>query len=187
VLHHQPGTTSGLTEIEAWGSGALPLPPPTADVENLAWNPGDRPFPRVRASFTGSTDRVEQAVDGRLTFTYYSRNRWTSSGSPNAEDWLEVDFGGVRRVGRLDLYLYGDGYGAAAPRAFRVEAWVDGAWEVAVARSRTPEQPTAWALNRVELAQPVETARVRVVFTHDGPLRSGLTELRIFPAESREP
>ncbi|MEJ2202711.1 MAG: discoidin domain-containing protein [Gemmatimonadota bacterium] len=186
VLHHQPGATSGVTEVEAWGPGNLPLPSPTAPARNLAWNPGDREFPRVRASFTGAGDAVAQAVDGRLSFTYYSRNRWTSRGSPDAEDWLEVDLGRTHRLGAIELYLYGDGRGVAAPSSYRVETWREGAWVTAAERARSPETPTAWALNHVVL-EPVEARRVRVVLTHDGTRRAGLTELRIFPEEDRTP
>ncbi|MDP2955420.1 MAG: discoidin domain-containing protein [Longimicrobiales bacterium] len=196
LLHHQPGATSGLTELEAWSAAGLPLDAApdapgaagagvagagvrAARVANLAWNPGDRDFPKVSASHTSESDRVGQAVDGRLSFTRYSRNRWTCFGSANAEDWLEVDFGAPRAVGRVELYLYGDGRGVAAPRSYRVEAWVGGAWVATAERARMPPLPMAWALNVVEL-EPVETERVRVVFTHAGELRSGLTELRVF-------
>jgi len=133
----------------------------------------------IADDFTGATDRVEQAVDGRLSFTRYSRNRWTAYGSPDAEDWLEVALDGERAVRRVELYLYGDGRGVGAPAAYRVEAWREGAWAPVAERSRVPERPTAWALNTVEL-EPVETSRLRVVFTHDGALRSGLTEVRVF-------
>ncbi len=170
VLHHQQGATSGLTELEAWSADPLPLSEPE----------GEPTPPRARSSFTGQTDRVEQAVDGRLSFTRYSRNRWTAYGSPNAEDWLEVDFGVPRPVGLVELYLYGDGRGVAAPAAYRIETWDGSAWVTARERARLPETPTAWALNTVEI-EPMEVSRLRVVFTHDGTLRSGLTELRVQP------
>ncbi len=52
VLHPRDGATSGLTELEAWGPGELPLAPPVKAINNLAWNPGDQEYPEVRASFT---------------------------------------------------------------------------------------------------------------------------------------
>ena len=125
-------------------------------------------------------------MDGHLSFTYYSRNRWTSWESPNAEDWLELDLGRTRRLGSVELYLYGDGRAVAAPAAYRVETLQDDVWVVASEVARNPESPTAWALNRVEL-EPVEARRLRIVLTHDGTMRSGLTELRIFPARSQAP
>ena len=185
VVHHRPRATSGLAELEAWSADTLPLVPATGSaaaepVANLAWNPGDRPYPKVSASYTSANDRVEQAVDGRLSFTRYSRNRWTAHQSPNASDWLEVDFGEPRAVGSVELYLYGDGRGVAAPRDVRIERWKGSAWVDVPVLTRTPEAPTAWALNTLAFS-PVETSRLRVVFTHDLPATSGLTELRIRP------
>ncbi len=180
VLHHAPGAVSGLTEFEAWGPGSVPLREPTAPVANLAWNPGDRPWPRVSASFTGPSDEAAQAVDGHLSFTRYSRNRWTAYGSPNREDWLEVDFGEPREVGRVELFLYGDGRGVAAPVAYTVQRWNGNGWEEAAVRSRSPEHPVAWAVNEVELT-PQATERIRVVFTHQLPAVTGLTEIRVWP------
>jgi hypothetical protein len=179
VLRHLAGATSGLSELEAWSADELPLAPATAEVTNLAWNPGGRDTPRVKASFTGPDDRVEQAVDGRIAFTRYSRNRWTAFGSPHAEDWLEVELARPAAVSRMELYLYADGRGVAAPTSFRIEAWVDGGWVEARERSRSPRRPTPWAVNTV-LIEPMTTSRVRVLFSHDGANRSGLTELRIF-------
>jgi hypothetical protein len=180
VLHHQPAATSGLTELEAWSADAVPLSPATQPVANLAWNPGDRAYPKVSASYTSATDRVEQAVDGRLSFTRYSRNRWTAYQSPNATDWIEVDFGEPQSMGRVELYLYADGRGVAAPRGVRIERWNGNGWDEVPVQARTPAAPTAWGLNTLQLA-PVETTRVRVVFTHDLPAASGVTELRIWP------
>ncbi len=180
VLRHAPGATSGLTEIEAWGPGALPLPEPADPVANLAWNPGDRPWPRVGASFTGPADDAAQAVDGKLSLTRYSRNRWTAYRSPNARDWLEVDLGEEREVGRIELYLYGDGRGVAAPAEYAVEVWTVDGWREAPAVRRIPALPAAWAMNTVEL-EPVRTTRLRVRFTHQPPAVAGVTEIRVWP------
>jgi len=180
VLRHAPGATSGLTEFEAWGPGDLPAPDPVAPATNLAWNPGDRPWPRVAASFTGPTDDAAQAVDGRLAFTRYSRNRWTGYGSPNARDWLEVDLGEAREVGRVELFLFGDGRGVAAPAVYDVEVWTGRGWEEVVPLGRSPAAPTAWAVNTLVM-EPVTTPKVRVLFTHPQPAFAGVTEIRLWP------
>ena len=180
VLHHQNGATSGLTELEAWGPGDLPLPEPIRAVNNLAWNPGDQEYPRVGASFTFPSDSVEQAVDGRTSFTQYSRNRWTAYTSPNPEDWLEVDFGTPLPVGRIEVFFFGDGQGVAAPQDFRVERWVGNGWEDISPVFRDPGNPTAWALNTVSFDQ-VEAERIRIVFRHALPAATGVTELKIWP------
>ncbi len=180
LLHHREGATSGLTELEAWGPGEIPLLHPAPAAENLAWNPGDREYPRVRSSFTFASDAVEQAVDGRISFTRYSRNRWTAYTSPNLEDWLEVDFGTPTPVGKVELFLYGDGGGVAAPEAYRIERWEAGHWKEVEPATRHPGQPTAWAVNTATFPR-VDTERLRVVFLHASPATSGVTELRIWP------
>ena len=45
--------------------------------------------------------------------------------------------------------------------------------------SRTPERPLVSAVNTVRVAVP-RTAKVRVVFEHDRPAVSGMTELMIW-------
>jgi hypothetical protein len=149
-------------------------------VNNLAWNPGDQEYPKVSASFTFPSDAPEQAVDGRLSFTRYSRNRWTAYTSPNTEDWLEVDFGAPLPVGRVEIFLYGDGRGVAAPLDYRVEGWIGEGWQEVGPVSRNPETPTAWAVNTVTF-DPIEVERLRVVFQHALPAATGVTELRLWP------
>ncbi|MGW8266255.1 MAG: MGH1-like glycoside hydrolase domain-containing protein [Longimicrobiales bacterium] len=185
-LHPREGATVGLTEVEAWGPGSLPLPEPSDPVPNLALNREREGFPRVVASFTYRGDSVWEAVDGRLALTRYSRSRWTAFESPNREDWLEVDFGRPEEVQWVDLFLYGDGRGVAAPQEYRFEAWTGSRWEPAGIRSRTPERPMAWALNQVEL-EPVRTDRLRVVFRHAHPAATGLAEIRVFPSRTLSP
>jgi hypothetical protein len=180
LLHHRDGATSGLSELEVWGPGDLPLHRPGQSVDNLAWNSGDQEYPRITASFTFPSDSVGQAVDGRFSFTRYSRNRWTAHTSPNAEDWLEVDFGAPAAVGRVELFLYGDGQGVAAPEAYRVERWEDGRWIEITPATQHPTRPVSWALNTVTFPK-IETDRLRVVFQHALPSASGVTELRIWP------
>ena len=173
VLTHRPGSASGLTEIEAWGHAALPLPPPTAEDANVA-----RSGAAASASFTSPYDDVAQVHDGRIAFTRYSRNRWTAYGSPNASDWVTLDFGAPRRVARIDLYLWGDGGGVQAPRDYRVE-YRDGArWVHVTETERLPAQPETSALNTVTI-EPVETDAIRVVFDHALPAFSGVTEIEI--------
>ena len=190
VMEPRTGAAVGLTEVETWGPGELPAPPPRAPVPNLALA-GPEGFPRVTASFHPEGDPPAHAVDGRVALTRYSRNRWTAYGSPNREDWLEVDFGREVEVGRLELFLYGDGRGVAAPEAYRAEVWDadggrEGEWVEAVVRQRSPQRPTAWAMNVVEM-EPVRTTRLRIVFRHPLPAFSGVSELRVWRPAGRSP
>ena len=180
VLHPRPGARAGLTEFEAWGDGTPPIATAPAPAGNLAYNPGDRPFPKASASFTSRFDRVERANDGRTNFAPNPPDRWTSYESPNATDWLEVDLGAPKAVCRVELAIYDDGGGVRAPADYRVETWDGAAWRPAAHPRRTPERPAGGQYNEVRFDR-VETSRVRVVLVHREGARSGLSELLIWP------
>jgi hypothetical protein len=175
VLVPQAGSATGLTEIEAWAHTGVPLAESTAPVPDLAYGA------RASASFTSRWDSVSEVNDGYIDFTVQSRNRWTAYGSPNRSDWVEIDFPAPRTVRAVDLYLWGDGGGVKAPRRYTIEAWDETAsrWEAAHVWSQVPARPRASALNTVRIT-PVRTEKLRVVFEHDLPAFSGLTELMIW-------
>ncbi len=79
----------------------------------------------------------------------------------------------------IDIYLYGDERGLSAPRSYTVQYWDGGAWNDAAVRDRLPPAPAAWAMNRVRI-EPVETESIRVVFEHDLPLYTGVTEIVVW-------
>jgi hypothetical protein len=173
VLTHQPGAASGLAEFEAWGRGALPAPAATAEPANLA------SAATVTASYAAPGSRVDEVRDTRIAFTRYSRNGWTTVGSPNDEDWLELRLEGVRTVAMLDLYLLGGRAGLAAPASYRISYQNGTGWHEAVVRLRLPDVPTAWARNRVTI-EPVRTDRLRMVFEHAVPAFTGVAEVMVW-------
>ncbi len=173
VLAHRPGASSGLSEIEAWADVLMPLAPPTAPAHNIAYEAV------ASASFSAAGDSVAEVNDMRIAFTYYSRNRWTALGSPSPRDWVQLDFGRRRTVQQVDLYLWGDGTRVRAPRSVTVRVWDGTQWADARVERQLPATPAIWALNTVRI-QPVETEKLRVVFQHDLPGVSGLTELMVW-------
>ena len=172
ILTPDRGASLGLSELEIWGSPDSPAtaPPP----RDLAFGAG------ASASFTAAGDRVEQTNDLAVAFTRYSRNRWTALGSPNASDWVELDFDAPKRVGRVELYLWGDGDRVRAPKEYSIQLWDGATWHPARERSRFPLRPLASARN-VVLIEPTSASRLRVVFEHALPAVTGLTELIVLP------
>lgn len=179
VLTHQPGASSGLSEIEAWAHTPLPLVEPATPSGNLAFNPGGAAFPRLSASYTSAGDRLEQANDARIAYTRYSRNRWSARGTPNPSDWLQVEFAAPQRVNRVELHFVADGRGLAAPRTATVEYWDGGRWLAATVQRQLPAMPEGSALNTIWIT-PVETNRVRVRFEHAAPAVTAVTELLVW-------
>jgi hypothetical protein len=178
ILTPQQGSALGLSELEVWSAGRRPLPRPAARTQNLAFNAGTSGYPRASASFSAPNDSVGQVNDMRVAFTRYSRNRWSVLGSPNAQDWVAIDFGGKKTVQRVELYLFGDDGRIKAPRNYGIQIWDGNSWHDARIRTRVPERPLASARN-VVLIEPATTSRVRVVLQHDLPAISAITELII--------
>lgn len=178
ILNPQRGAALGLSELEVWSADGLPLSRPTAPAQDLAFNGLGRGYPRASASFTAPNDSLRYLTDLRVAFTKYARNRWSAVGSPNAQDWVAVDFGKPKVVRRLELYFFGDDGRIKAPRNYTIQTWDGTAWRDASVLRRSPEQPLASARN-VVLMEPLTTSRVRVMLEHDLPAFSGITELII--------
>jgi len=173
LLMPNDGAPVGLSELEVWGSpdSARQASGPARDLALAA---------HASASFTATDARVEQVNDGVVAFTYYSRNRWTAVGSPNESDWIELDLDAPATVGRVELYLWGDGDRVRAPSQYAIQLWDGADWHPARERSRVPTHPLASARN-VVLIEPTKTSRLRVVFEHARPAVTGVTELIVLP------
>lgn len=180
VLHHADGGKSGLTEFEVWGDAKLPLAEPPHPAGNLAYNPGDKPFPRAAASYADRFGgKPMSAIDGKTNFLPSPTNRWTSYESPNETDWLEVDFGSEKEFARVELAIYDDRGGVQPPTKYEVEFWDGKAWKAVANAKKMPEKPTGGQFNEVRFAR-VKASKVRVVFTHAGKARSGVSELFVW-------
>src|SRR5262249_51490069 len=106
-------------------------------------------------------------------------NRWTAFGSPNRSDWLEIDLGVEKEVGRVDLHIYDDGGGVQSPAGYHVQYWDSKAWRDAEQQKKNPAIPVGGERNSVSF-QRFKAQRVRVVFTHRGKARSGVSEIEIW-------
>jgi hypothetical protein len=60
-----------------------------------------------------------------------------------------------------------------------VQFWDGSAWKDAAGQKKSPETPAGGVRNTVTFAQ-VKAAKVRVVFTHQGKARSGLSEIEVW-------
>lgn len=182
VFHHADGGKTGLTEFEVWGDAKLPVEPAPHPKGNLAHNPGGKPFPKASASHTSRFDKVETANDGKVSFGPTPHNRWTAFESPNATDWLELDFGAPKEFNRVELAIYDDRGGVLAPAKYEVEVWDGKAWRPVVGAKKSPEKPTGGQFNEVRFER-VKAGKVRVVFTHAGKSRSGVSEVFVWNDE----
>jgi hypothetical protein len=179
VFTHAQNGRTGLTEFEVWGHPTTPYVPPPSPAGNLAVNETGKGYPRASASYTSRFDKVEMVNDGRIVFRPTPANRWTSYESPNASDWVEIDFGVKKEVGRVELYIYDDGGGVQAPKRYDLQWWDGSSWKDVKDAKKSPENPAGGTKNTVTF-QRIETSKVRAVFTHRGKARSGLTEIEMW-------
>jgi hypothetical protein len=170
---HRAGAPTGLTEIELWGDAEGTVSAAPISTGNLALRS------KASASFTSRFDRVEEANDGVVNFNPEPRNRWTSYESPNKNDWVEFDLGSPQTFSRVELALYSDGRGVRAPKAHWIEIWIDGGWRRIADQARFPQTPIGGELNEVRFP-PVTASKVRVVFEHALPGKSGVSEILIW-------
>jgi hypothetical protein len=180
VFRHSESGKAGVTELEAWGEGTSPYRPASPPSGNVAFRSGDQDFPKVSASHSdrfGGTP--ENAIDGRIIFAPNPVNRWTSYESPNRTDWLEVDFGKTVSAGRVVLHIYDDGGGVQKPESCAVQYWNGSQWQDVTPTSQDPPRPTGDMANTIAFT-PVETTKLRTVFTHQLPAKSGVTEIEVW-------
>ena len=165
-----------------WGDGdAAVRARPAAGGEPGVQPKGDKPFPKATASHAdrfGGTP--ELAIDGKVNFLPTPTNRWTSYESPDPTDWLEVDFGAEKEFGRIELAIYDDRGGVQPPTSYDVEYWDGKAWRKSPTAKKNPEKPAGGQFNEVRFAR-VKASKVRVVFTHAGKARSGVSEIFVWP------
>jgi hypothetical protein len=106
-------------------------------------------------------------------------NRWTSYGSPNATDSYELDFGKAVKVARAVLHIYDDRGGVQPPSAYTLEGWNGSEWKELAQQVKSPAIPTGNMANVVAFTT-AEISKLRVVFTHHGKARSGMTEFEVW-------
>jgi hypothetical protein len=183
MFKNAPGKKCGMTEIEVWGPDVRPYTPANPPAGNLAFNANPKQgFPKATAShsdkFGGTPDK---AIDGKIIYRPVPMNRWTSFESPNTSDWLEVDFGQKKKVGRVLLHIFSDGGGVRPPKSYVIEGWTGTEWKAVPNQVYDPVKPTGSMINTTTFPA-ISTDKIRVMFNHhgEGNSRSGISEIEIW-------
>ncbi|XVQ88494.1 discoidin domain-containing protein [Microbispora siamensis] len=143
----------------------------TANLTNLAQGA------TASASYTGSGTTTASAVDGFPINEPF----WGAAGSPNAQDWYEVNFGSAKTFDEVRLYFKDSCPASTAyrpPSAYQIQ-YLDGStWTTVSGQAKTPATPQG-NYNLVKFS-PVTAQRVRVLMTNPSGAKSGLTEIKIY-------
>ena len=169
------------------------------------WLPNLAQGRAVSASFTTTTPDIRatapaNAVDG-FTISglpiqqgggaYTARNTiWGTQGSPNAQDWFEVDLGAPRKLNTVKLYFFSDktyqtqsngsGNTYREPSAYTVQYFDGTNWVDVPAQTKSPATPLP-NLNQVTFPR-LTAQRLRVLLTPTPGFGIGLKEIQVFDA-----
>jgi hypothetical protein len=176
--------------VDSFGQAGVDLSPTTGGVVNLAAGKA------VTASFTTTSPAAQatspaNAVDGFtisglpvVSGSYVGTNPiWGDLGSPNVQDWLEVDLGRPTRFNAVKPYFYSNKEFGSGGNTYRqpssyVVQYFDGAgWVDVPGQIQSPANP-APNLNHATFA-PVTAQRVRLLMTRQAGFAVGLKELQV--------
>ncbi|WP_229716248.1 MGH1-like glycoside hydrolase domain-containing protein [Mangrovihabitans endophyticus] len=157
----------------------VPRARPAVDQPELvddAANVDGTGYPVATASYTWHADSPMDAIDGQDFHLDVPSTRWTSYGSPNRSDWLQVDLGAATPVADVRVVFYDDGGGVRVPQSYTLQyADADGQWADVPGQRREPAGPVARAVNRILVDPPVTTDRLRLTATRDDGGAVGVT------------
>ncbi|MFD0674058.1 S-layer homology domain-containing protein [Cohnella sp. GCM10027633] len=138
----------------------------------------------VTASYTYHGDRLEDAIDGIVSYDDTPKSRWTAYESPNATDWVQLEYASAKSNNTAGIYIFDDGGGIKAPSAYDVQYYDGSDWVSAPNQVKSPEVPAGNELNLVAF-DAVTSTQFRVLFTHAGS-KSGASEI-VFADSNTEP
>ncbi|WP_433616641.1 MGH1-like glycoside hydrolase domain-containing protein [Dactylosporangium sp. CA-139114] len=152
-----------------------------AELVDDAANVAKTGYPTATASYTWPGDAAVNAIDGQDFHLDVPTTRWTSYGSPNAADWLQVDLGAPTLVSDVRIDFYDDGGGVRTPTSFALQAQdPDGTWRDVPGQRREPAVPVGRAINRVVVDPPITTDRLRVVAPRSDRGAVGIAALQVW-------
>jgi hypothetical protein len=150
------------------------------------------------ASFTTTSPAAlatdpANAVDGFTTSglpvvsgAYVGTNPiWGDQGSPNAQDWLQIDLGKPVKFNDVKLYFYSNkAFGSGGntyrePAAYTLQYFDGVSWVDIPGQQFSPQTP-APNYNDVSFASPIVARQVRVLMTRTTGFAMGLKEIQVF-------
>lgn len=169
--------------------GAVPLVTESANrnvnwsAVNFAVNNDGHYYPRMTASHTAEGTSLAKLQDGNFWYLRHPPNRWTSEGSQNSSDWIEIDLGVERKLKTVKLFVLDDAElndsKIRAPEKIAVSYWDGSTWQAIKATGRVGAQVKGHCPYVINV-EDLKTRKLKVELTHAGEYRSGLTEIEVW-------
>jgi hypothetical protein len=164
-----------------------------SSLVNIAVNSQNDPqLSQAFASYTSPHDDARRVIDGNIWRTGIPQNtRWTSFGSPSADEHVGVDLRSARSIDNVRLYFYDYGGGVRIPSSYDLQYWTaGGSWTTVPAQTRSPGSVPSGSNERTTITFPaITTSQLRVVAPNPGRDRGdgtgwGLSEFEVWVAPS---
>lgn len=176
-----------LTEVAPaqTASPSIPQPQPFKRPVNFAVNNEGHYYPRMTASHTADGTSVAKLNDGNYWYLRHPPNRWTSEGSSNASDSVDIDLGLERTVQTIKLYVLDDSEltdsRVHAPEKIELSYWDGSEWQLINATEasdsvRVIEGHRPYVVN----VESLKARKLRATLTHARGYQSGLTEVEVW-------
>jgi hypothetical protein len=124
-------------------------------------------YPVPSASVNSIPDSLYWPIDGRIWyFPENNMNNWTTLGSKLATDWYALDFGQIREISSVKLYLYADGIIYGAPDDYSIEYYNTKQWLPVKMNEQNPVKPIGNTVNTV-VFDKVRATKIRIKLKHD--------------------
>ncbi|MBD8080102.1 MGH1-like glycoside hydrolase domain-containing protein [Cellulosimicrobium arenosum] len=174
------------------GADPVVVPVPSGEAQrlphavNTSANPLQHEFPRPIASYTWQYDDAWRVLDGKAWYDEVPENtRWSNYSSPNASDWIGVEFAEPTQISDVRFRGYADSDAVKAAASYELEYWTGSAWQAVPDQTRYPAQPVGNGVNRITFP-PLETTRYRVALENAPGKSVGVTELESWTPVSRK-
>ncbi|KAF7188098.1 Beta-L-arabinobiosidase [Pseudocercospora fuligena] len=134
-------------------------------------------FSKGSASSGNDTERIHDAIDGRVWFYPELPQGWDSNATEAAsQQWYAIDFGSATELTGCELAFFADGDDFEAPSTYDVQQLVDGEWVKIVGEG---EQVIANGITHVSWGT-LSTSQLRVEFPQAAGKRTRLAEFKAF-------
>lgn len=134
-------------------------------------------YPMGSASSGNDTERIHDAIDGRVWFFPELPQGWDSNATDaDSEQWYAIDFGNSTEVSSCELAFFVDGEDFALPKDYAIQQFDGSSWTDIW--SGGPEL-VANGITAIE-GDAVSTSKIRVAFTQAAGKRTRLAEFKVF-------
>ncbi|USW57870.1 Putative coagulation factor 5/8 domain, six-hairpin glycosidase superfamily [Septoria linicola] len=172
-------TSSSLSRVTAQISGAnAPAINRSQIAKSIQLRRGQNPS--GSASSGQDSERIHDAIDGRVWFMPELANGWDSDAtSGSSQQWYAIDFGTATSLTGCELAFYDDGNTFAVPADYDIQRWDGSNWVKIQGNGAFGDKALANGITKVSWPS-LSTSRLRAFFPQAAGKRTRLVEFKAY-------